>query len=145
MLDGKRDTFWHSQWLNGGGATGVSPLPHTIDIVMGGQVNRVSGLRYLPRQDTLKTGHCGRWEIRLSSDGAAQRFGDARNVSVHAMLQHTSAIPRWRRAADHNFACIIVSCGCSALACCKASSCITQRTISTNTHMCLAIACLRQP
>ena len=49
----------------------MSLLPHTIDIVMGGQVNKVSALKYRPRQGRNRNGNCGKWEIRLSTDGAA--------------------------------------------------------------------------
>lgn len=68
LLDGDPDTFWHSQYK-----PGISPLPHTIDIVMGGQTNQVNGLQYVPRQDGSRNGHCGRYEIRLSKDGARAR------------------------------------------------------------------------
>lgn len=70
VLDGDDSTFWHTQYIRAGGASGVSPLPHHIDIVMGGQVNSVNGLRYLPRQSGSSNGNCGRYEVRVSTDGA---------------------------------------------------------------------------
>ena len=52
-LDGDDTTMWISQWI-GDPVRGIGAeffeLPHSIDIVMGGAVNVVSGFVYLPRQ-----------------------------------------------------------------------------------------------
>jgi galactose oxidase len=62
-IDGNRATFWHSQF---------SPvtvlLPHSITIDMHA-TNYVTGLTYLPRQDTSSNGNIGQYSISVSLDG----------------------------------------------------------------------------
>ena len=63
LLDGNDRTIWHTKW-----AGGADPLPHTLTILMGGQVNAVSGITYLPRQDGPDNGNIGRFEVRCCLD-----------------------------------------------------------------------------
>ena len=58
IIDGNEDTIWHTEW-----AGGEDILPHTLTIVMGGQVNTVSGIAYLPRQDKDDNGIIGQFEV----------------------------------------------------------------------------------
>jgi galactose oxidase len=62
-IDGNRATIWHSTFSR----TAV-PLPHSITIDMR-TVNYVSGLTYLPRQDTSSNGNIGQYSIWVSRDG----------------------------------------------------------------------------
>jgi galactose oxidase len=62
-IDGNKATIWHSRFS----PTAV-PLPHSITIDMHA-TNYVSGLTYLPRQDTSSNGTIGQYSINVSSDG----------------------------------------------------------------------------
>lgn len=62
VLDGDRSTIWHSRWRT------ATSLPQWLTIDMG-TTQRVSGLVYTPRTDR-GNGRIGRYEIRLSADGA---------------------------------------------------------------------------
>ena len=68
VLDGIQTNMWHTQWIGDKTRPQFTPnfdtLPHKIDIIMGGQTNSVSGLKYLPRQGALR---CS----RLPGAGAA--------------------------------------------------------------------------
>lgn len=46
MIDGKRDTFWHSEW-----AAGKDRHPYTVVIDLGEIKGGLSGIRYTPRSD----------------------------------------------------------------------------------------------
>jgi hypothetical protein len=73
VLDNPSTTFWHTQWQ------GSAPdYPHYISIIMGGQANTVSGLKYTPRTDYTPTtggpnGCIGKYEVR----SRAKRFAHA--------------------------------------------------------------------
>jgi galactose oxidase len=62
-IDGNPATIWHSQFL-----PTALPLPHSITIDMHA-TNYVSGLTYLPRQDTSSNGNIGQYSISVSMDG----------------------------------------------------------------------------
>jgi galactose oxidase len=62
VLDGDRATIWHSRWRT------ASSLPQWLTIDTG-KAQRVSGLVYTPRTGRAN-GRIGRYEIRLSQDGA---------------------------------------------------------------------------
>jgi galactose oxidase len=62
-IDGNKATIWHSRFS----PTAV-PLPHSITIDMHA-TNYVSGLTYLPRQDTSSNGNIGQYSISVSVDG----------------------------------------------------------------------------
>src|SRR5215469_3281597 len=62
-LDGNGTTIWHTAFTGT-----VPPLPHSITIDMHG-TRLVSGLSYLPRQDTSMNGTIGQYAIYVSSDG----------------------------------------------------------------------------
>lgn len=62
VIDDDRDTIWHSSW------DPESALPHWIQIDMG-QQHVVSGISYIPRQDSSSNGNIGEHEILLSDDG----------------------------------------------------------------------------
>jgi large repetitive protein len=62
-IDGDPSTFWHSQW-----SPASPPPPHWIQIDLGSTL-RVSGLRYLPRQDGTVNGIIARYRVTSSADG----------------------------------------------------------------------------
>jgi galactose oxidase len=64
VLDGNATTMWHTPWTGT-----VPPLPHSITIDMQ-RTQLVSGLSYLPRQDSSLNGTIGRYAIYVSSDGS---------------------------------------------------------------------------
>jgi galactose oxidase len=64
VLDGNGTTMWHTAFTGT-----VPPLPHSITIDMQ-RVYLVSGLSYLPRQDSSMNGTIGRYAIYVSSDGS---------------------------------------------------------------------------
>ncbi|MCK5000266.1 MAG: discoidin domain-containing protein, partial [Anaerohalosphaera sp.] len=61
-IDGNASTCWHTEWQ------GVTPdYPHEIVIEFDEQI-KVSGLKYLPRQD-MRNGWISEYEVYVSSDG----------------------------------------------------------------------------
>ena len=62
-IDGNPGTIWHTKWEGE-----PTPPPHsiTIDLVVAA---RLSGFRYLPRQDGSVNGTIGRYQLFVSSDG----------------------------------------------------------------------------
>ncbi len=64
ILDGNALTLWHTVY-NGV----VPPLPHNVTIDMQ-STQIVSGLSYLPRQDSSRNGTIGRYSISVSSNGS---------------------------------------------------------------------------
>jgi large repetitive protein len=63
VIDGNPATFWHTQY------TGTTPaLPHRLIFNLGGAY-RVSGLKYLPRQDGNTNGTIARFQVYVSVDG----------------------------------------------------------------------------
>jgi endo-alpha-N-acetylgalactosaminidase len=66
-VDGKAETFWHTQWQD------ASPAcPHEI-ILQLDVPGKIKGLTYLPRQDETENGTIKGYEIYLSDDG--KEFG----------------------------------------------------------------------
>jgi endo-alpha-N-acetylgalactosaminidase len=62
-FDGRPDTIWATQWL------AASPTaPHEIQINMGATY-KISGFRYLPRQNGQTYGNIARYEFYVSTDG----------------------------------------------------------------------------
>ncbi|SNB46128.1 discoidin domain-containing protein [Geobacter sp. DSM 9736] len=62
-FDGKNDTFWHTQWMNG------NPVPpHEIQIDLG-QTYNLDGFSYLPRQNNIQNGRIAKYEFYVSSNG----------------------------------------------------------------------------
>ena len=62
-IDGNPASFWHTQW-----SPSSPPPPHWIQLDLGGSF-RVSGLRYLPRQDAPVNGTIARYRVTVSADG----------------------------------------------------------------------------
>ena len=62
-FDGNPATFWHTAWISG-----ATPPPHVLQIDLG-QVQPVSGFRYLPRQDNYQVGNIAEYEFYTSMDG----------------------------------------------------------------------------
>jgi galactose oxidase len=90
VLDGNRDTFWHSKYDNG-----LVNLPHSITISFGGSRN-VAGVVILPRQDGGANGHIGRFVISTSVGGTA--FTDVAN-GAFADVQSAKTVTFTARAA----------------------------------------------
>jgi galactose oxidase len=63
VLDGNGTTMWHTAFTGT-----IPPLPHSITIDMH-TTQLVSGLSYLPRQDTSMNGTIGQYAVYVSSDG----------------------------------------------------------------------------
>jgi galactose oxidase len=63
VLDGNGTTFWHSMY-----SPANAPLPHSITIDMK-SAHLISGLSYLPRQDSSLNGTIGSYAIYVSIDG----------------------------------------------------------------------------
>ena len=61
-IDGDSSTYWHTRW----GAD--LKLPHAITVDMG-QVHRIAGFVYLPRQDGLLNGTVENFRLETSEDG----------------------------------------------------------------------------
>jgi hypothetical protein len=62
-VDGKPDTFWHTQWEGDN-----PPPPHEIIIELSTPA-RIKGITYLPRQDVEVNGTIKDYEVYLSDDG----------------------------------------------------------------------------
>ncbi|MGM9489580.1 discoidin domain-containing protein [Ideonella sp. YS5] len=61
-IDGDSSTFWHTRW-----DTDLRPTHHlTVDM---GQVHRIAGFVYLPRQDGMLNGTAERFRFETSEDG----------------------------------------------------------------------------
>ena len=65
-IDGDASTFWHTRWSDD------LHLPHSITVDMG-ELHRVAGLIYLPRQDGMLNGTVEAFRFETSEDGAAWR------------------------------------------------------------------------
>lgn len=61
-IDGRANTFWHTQWGTGAG------YPHEIQIDLG-KTYQINGFRYLPRQDGGMNGTIKQYEFYVSADG----------------------------------------------------------------------------
>jgi galactose oxidase len=116
VLDGNTATFWHSRWS----PSPAAPLPHWLTVDTR-RLNLVSGLSYLPRQDTGRNGTIGQYRIYTSTDGttwgaaaAAGWFADvktsqtvtfepriARYVRLTALTEAGNRGP-WSSAAEIN-------------------------------------------
>lgn len=89
-IDGDSSTFWHSRW----GAD--LKLPHHITVDMG-QVRRIAGFVYLPRQDGMLNGTAEHFRLEVSEDGAnwhvAVEKGTFSNVRNNPDLQDVRFAP----------------------------------------------------
>ncbi len=61
-IDGKSETFWHTQWENG------PACPHEI-IIQLTPAMKIKGFTYLPRQDDSDHGNIKEYEFYISADG----------------------------------------------------------------------------
>jgi alpha-L-fucosidase len=61
-IDGDSSTYWHTQW------SADFKLPHHITVDMG-QVHRIAGFVYLPRQDGMLNGTVENYRFETSEDG----------------------------------------------------------------------------
>ncbi|MCU7722172.1 discoidin domain-containing protein [Actinoplanes sp. KI2] len=115
-IDGNTATIWHSAWSS----SPPKPLPHTFTIDMH-KYYLVSGLSYLPRQDSSKNGNIGSYKIETSMNGTlwapqsvTGQFGDlktAQTVTIpsqiarYVRLTATSEAGKrgpWSSAAEFN-------------------------------------------
>jgi len=65
VLDGNGTTIWHTAYTGT-----IPPLPHSITIDMQ-SAQLVSGLSYLPRQDSSMNGTIGQYSVSVSSGGSS--------------------------------------------------------------------------
>lgn len=63
-IDGDSNTYWHTRW------SADLKLPHHITVDMG-QVHRIAGFVYLPRQDGMLNGTVEHFRFETSEDGQA--------------------------------------------------------------------------
>lgn len=63
-IDGDSSTMWHTRWRS----PDKPPPPHELQISIGAQ-RRLSGFRYVPRQDNITVGNIGRYQFYVSMDG----------------------------------------------------------------------------
>ncbi len=101
-LDGKTNTFWHTQWGTGAG------YPHEIQIDLG-KTYQINGFRYLPRQDGGKNGTVGQYEFYVSEDGvrwgssvAAGTFGSGTSVKEVLLAPKAGHFVRFRALSEVN-------------------------------------------
>lgn len=89
-IDGDSSTYWHSRW----GAD--LKMPHSITVDMG-QVHRIAGMVYLPRQDGVVNGTVEHFSFEASEDGAnwvtAVERGRFHNVHNNPDLQQVRFTP----------------------------------------------------
>ncbi len=63
-IDGLADTMWHTPWFE----VVPPPHPHVFEVDLG-QLQHVSGFRYLPRQDGAADGRIEAYQFFVSVDG----------------------------------------------------------------------------
>ncbi|HEV6964686.1 discoidin domain-containing protein [Roseateles sp.] len=89
-IDGDSSTYWHTRW----GAD--LKLPHHITVDMG-QVHRIAGFVYLPRQDGVLNGTVENYRLETSEDGQAWSVavdkGTFANVRNNPDLQEVRFAP----------------------------------------------------
>jgi len=89
-IDGDSSTYWHTRW----GAD--LKLPHAIAVDMG-QVHRIAGFVYLPRQDGMLNGTVENFRLETSEDGVtwatAVERGTFANVRNNPDLQEVRFAP----------------------------------------------------
>jgi F5/8 type C domain/Putative Ig domain len=68
-IDSDPKTLWHTQWAGEAGA----PLPHAFVVDLGG-TRRLTGFRYLGRQDQVVNGTIAKYRFYVSEDGV--HWGD---------------------------------------------------------------------
>jgi hypothetical protein len=64
-IDNDPDTFWHTEWQSSD-----PPHPHEIQLDLGASYD-LSGLTYLPRQDSSQNGTVAAFDVYVSSDGVS--------------------------------------------------------------------------
>ena len=62
-LDGDPTTIWHTNYMGG-----QDPLPHDLAVDLG-MTKQLSGITYLPRQDSGVNGRIGQYEVYVSNAG----------------------------------------------------------------------------
>lgn len=98
-FDGNANSFWVTEW-----STGVAPLPHDLQISLGGSYV-INGLRYLPRQDATY-GRIAQYEVYVSQDGiswqAPVATGTFANTTAQQEVQFPARTGRyiWLRATS---------------------------------------------
>jgi alpha-L-fucosidase len=89
-IDGDSSTYWHTRW------SADLKLPHAIAIDMG-QVHRIAGFVYLPRQDGMLNGTVENFRFETSEDGVhwttAVARGTFANVRNNPDLQEVRFAP----------------------------------------------------
>jgi alpha-L-fucosidase len=89
-IDGDPATFWHTRW-----AADLT-LPHAIAVDMG-EVHRIAGFAYLPRQDGMLNGTVENFRFETSEDGVhwatAVERGTFANVRNNPDLQEVRFAP----------------------------------------------------
>jgi galactose oxidase len=87
VLDGNTTTMWHTQY-----SPTRTPLPHTLTVDMHVR-NLVSGLSYLPRQDSSNNGTIGQYRIETSTDGTTWAPAAATGTFVDGKTAQTVTFP----------------------------------------------------
>jgi alpha-L-fucosidase len=89
-IDGDSSTIWHTRW------NADQKQPHTITVDMG-QLHRIAGFTYLPRQDGLLNGVAVKYRFETSGDNVTwtTRIADGSfaNIQNNPSLQEVSFPP----------------------------------------------------
>ncbi len=101
-IDGKTNTFWHTQW-------GTSArYPHEVQIDLG-KTYQINGFRYLPRQDGGMNGTIKQYEFYVSEDGVswgaavvADAFGSGTSVKEALFALKAGRFVRLRALSEVN-------------------------------------------
>jgi phospholipase C len=83
-VDGRPTTIWHTKWSE-------SPLPHEIQLDLG-SLRTVTGLRYLPRQDSNANGRIGTYELHTSTTATTWTLAATGTLPDNPELK---TIPTW--------------------------------------------------
>jgi len=94
VLDGDNATYWHTAW-----GTGAPAHPHNITMDMKAD-KTVTGLTYLPRQDTSNNGNIGGFRVETSTTGTtwtARASGTWADTKVVKTVTFTAVTARYVR------------------------------------------------
>ncbi|HVK24625.1 MAG TPA: discoidin domain-containing protein [Actinokineospora sp.] len=89
-------SMWHTAWTPSN-----APLPHEIQVDMGGFSRSISGFKYLPRQDGGANGRVGQYEVYVSDSttnwGTPVATGTFANTATEKSLTFTAKTGRYLR------------------------------------------------
>lgn len=88
ILDGKKDTYWHTQWN-----PTKDPLPHHVTVKLGEKPAEISRVSLTPRQSSNGSGRAAEYSIETSTDATcAGGFGEVATGTVAAAADITQDV-----------------------------------------------------